>query len=638
MLLALRKGQIAKWFSAWGQEAISVGATLAVPNSVWLFTMHRNLGVFTTRGVPLTPLFAQLLGKETGFTQGRERSFHFGLRDYRIVGMISHVSSNLPVADGLALALRLSNQHEIVVAFTGEGATSEGDFHEALNIASVWRLPVLFIIENNAYAISTPTYEQYALTYFAERARAYGIPFQSIDGNNVLAVMQAVHNARQTILQEGKPFVLECVTFRMRGHEEASGTDYVPQPLRNWWAQRDPVQTFIAFLTKEKLIDPQTISEIRHQLEQQVRTALDEALNAPDPNPQKKHWQSVWAPPNTFPTPLHQLPTYTEPPTTKNSRTLRYVDAIHEALRQAMELDERLILMGQDIAEHGGVFKVTKGFVHQFGKDRVRNTPLCESGIVGVALGLAIGGRPAIVEMQFSDFVSYAMTQITMNLAKIWWRWRQPAPVVIRMPSGAGVRGGPFHSASLEGWFTQVPGLKVVYPATPFDAKGLLLSALADPNPVLYFEHKYLYRSVRGPVPEEPYLVPIGKARIAREGSDLTILTYGWGVHKCLEITEKMGVSAEIIDLRTLLPYDHNTIRASVQKTGKVLIVYEPSLTFGVGAEWSAFIAEELFTYLDAPIRRVASANTPIPFSAPLEDAYLPWNRLPQLIEELLAW
>lgn len=627
MLLALRKGQLAKWFSAWGQEAISVGVTLAIPNQWWMLTMHRNLGVFTTRGVPLDKLFAQLMGKDTGFTRGRERSFHFGLREFRIVGMISHVSANLPVADGIALAHKLRQENQGVVAFTGEGATSEGDFHEALNIASVWQLPVLFIIENNGYAISTPAYEQYRGTYFAERARAYHIPFRTVDGNNILEVILAVREALHTLLNERSPFVLECLTFRMRGHEEASGTDYVPPPLREFWSQRDPVSTYEQFLIQEKILSEEEIRTYRKQKSAEIREIFERVYQDPEPDPTTSHWQVVYAP--------------SPPPETENRtprKRMRYVDAIREAHFLAMERFPELVVMGQDIGIHGGVFKVTKGLIERFGPDRVRNTPLCESGIVGVALGLSIAGMKAVVEMQFSDFVSYAFTQIVNHLAKIWWRWRQHADVVIRMPTGAGVRGGPFHSQSTEGWFVQVPGLKVVYPSTAYDAKGLLLAAVRDPNPVLFYEHKFLYRHVEDEVPEGWYEVPIGKARLVQEGDDLTILTYGWGVHQAVHTVRKLGISADILDMRTLLPYDQEAIAQSVRKTGKVLILYEPSLTYGIGNEWSAWISQHLFTYLDAPIFRVASRDTPVPFAGPLEDAYLPWTRLPEALQKLAEW
>lgn len=633
MLLALRKGQISKWFSAWGQEAISVGATRAMQSDEWLLTMHRNLGVFTTRGVPLHTLFAQLMGKDTGFTRGRERSFHFGLKEFRIVGMISHVSANLPVADGIALANKLRKEGKATLAFTGEGATSEGDFHEALNIAASWELPVIIFIENNGWAISTPSHVQYKGYYFAERAKAYHIPGVTIDGNNVLAVYSTVKEWAKKLRETNSgPVVIEGITFRVRGHEEASGTKYVPRELIEYWQKRDPVVTYEKWLIEQGYLSEQQAHDIKAELKEQIEDALNKALKDPLPEPRSQKLFDVYAP---------APKSVTEgvlPETDATVRELRYVDAIKEGLYIAMKRHPNLILMGQDIGEYGGVFKVTEGFVKEFGEDRVRNTPLCESGIVGTALGLSIAGCKAMVEMQFSDFVSYAFTQIANNLAKIYWRWGQNADVVIRMPTGAGVGAGPFHSQSTEGWFAHIPGLKIVYPSTPYDAKGLLLASFEDPNPVMFYEHKFLYRSLKGPVPEGFYTVPIGKAQLVTEGDDLTIITYGWGVHKATETVKSLNISADIIDMRTLLPYDKEAIAQSVKKTGKVLILYEDTLSYGVGAEWSAFISENLFEYLDAPIVRVASADIPVPFATSLEQVFLPWGRLKDAVKFLVEY
>ncbi|NPA34960.1 MAG: dehydrogenase, partial [Chlorobi bacterium] len=597
MLLALRKGQISKWFSAWGQEAISVGATRAMLPDEWLLTMHRNIGVFTTRGVPIYLIFAQLMGKDTGFTRGRERSFHFGLKQFHIVGMISHVAANLPVADGIALANQLRKAGKATLAFTGEGATSEGDFHEALNIAASWELPVIIFIENNGWAISTPSNLQYKGYYFAERAKAYHVPGITIDGNNVLAVYSTVKEWAKKLRETNKgPVVIEGVTFRVRGHEEASGTKYVPKELIEYWQRRDPVITYEKWLLEKGYLSETQAQDIKKQLKEEIEAALNKALKDSTPEAKTQKLFEVYAP-------APESVTKGIPPDPHaQKREIRYVDAIKEGLYIAMKRHNNLILMGQDIGEYGGVFKITEGFIKEFGKERVRNTPLCESGIVGAALGLSIAGCKAMVEMQFSDFVTYAFTQIANNLAKIYWRWGQNADVVIRMPTGAGVGAGPFHSQSTEGWLAHIPGLKIVYPSTPYDAKGLLLASFEDPNPVMFYEHKFLYRSLKGEVPEGYYTVPIGKARIVREGDDLTIITYGWGVHKALETVDKLNIDAEIIDLRSLLPYDKEAIAQSVKKTGKVLILYEDTLSYGVGAEWSAFISENLFEYLDAPI------------------------------------
>lgn len=630
MLLALRKGQISKWFSAWGQEAISVGVALAAERDEWLLTMHRNLGVFTTRGVPLAPLFKQLLGKAGGFTEGRERSFHFGLKDYCIYGMISHVGANLPVADGIALACKLSAEKKATVAFCGEGATSEGDFHEAVNVASVWRLPVLFVIENNQWAISTPVEQQFRVERLSGRAQAYAIEGTTIDGNNVLEVYTVASELLGKIRQTPDCYLLECITFRMRGHEEASETSYMPQEAVELWWKRDPITTYREYLLAKKVLTEKEEARIREELNHQVEQALTEALAAPEPIASASELRArVYAPANQKYPEEHSGTT----------RELRMVDAISEALAQAMERYPNLVLMGQDIAEHGGVFKVTKGLVERFGAERVRNTPLCESAIVGVAVGLSVKGFKSVVEMQFADFVSCAFNQVVNQAAKLHWRWGQVADLVMRMPTGAGVGAGPFHSQSTEGWFMHVPGLKIVYPSTAYDAKGLLLAAIEDPNPVLYYEHKYLYRRVRDPVPEHYYTVEIGKARVVREGTDLTIITYGWGVHEVMRVLEELPeVSAEVIDMRTLLPWDKETVAESVKKTGKVLVVYEDTFTLGVGAEWAAWIAQELFEWLDAPVMRVASLDCPVPFALSLEREFLPWGGLSRAIEQLWRW
>jgi 2-oxoisovalerate dehydrogenase E1 component len=546
MLSLLRQGKISKWFSGIGQEAIAVGATLALSPEDYIFPLHRNLGVFTARGMPLRKLFAQWQGKASGFTKGRERSFHFGAPEYRVIGMISHLGAMLPVADGVALASNLENAAYIALAFIGDGGTSEGDFHEALNLASVWDLPVLFLIENNGYGLSTPTSEQFRCKRLSDRAIGYGMEGHTItEGNNVLSVYKTIRQYAEWARQERRPFLLEAITFRMRGHEEASGTKYVPKHLFDEWGQKDPLLNYERFLLLEGLLTEKAVQELRKELRAQIQAEIAPVLAEPDPVPDPAEEEaSVYAP---MPVSL------TPPPPEPGSRVLRFVDAISEGLRQAMEKDPRLILMGQDIAEYGGVFKVTEGFVARFGKSRVRNTPISESAPLGASLGLSLRDIPSMVEMQFADFVSYGFTQIVNNLAKNYYRWGVPAKVVVRLPTGAGVGAGPFHSQSLEGIFMQVPGLKIVYPATAYDAKGLLTTAFLDPNPVLYFEHKALYRRIQDAVPEAYYNLPIGIARIAKSGKDLTLITYGMGVVQALELQQEMPeVDMEIIDLRTL--------------------------------------------------------------------------------------
>jgi 2-oxoisovalerate dehydrogenase E1 component len=630
MLLLLRQGRISKWFSGIGQEAIAVGAASALHDDEFIFTLHRNLGVFTTRGVPLRRLLSQWQGTADGFTKGRDRSFHFGALEYGIVGMISHLGPQLSLAGGVALAHKLAAEGKVALTFTGEGGTSEGDFHEALNVAAVWQLPVIFLIENNGYGLSTPTAEQYRCAELSERGAGYGMRALSIDGNNILEVYQTISRLAGELRQRPEPILLECRTFRMRGHEEASGVKYVPKTLLDYWAARDPLRNYEKYLLDEGMLNAEEISAIRLRWKTHIERELAAGFAAPavESNPEKE-LADVYAPFST----RTQLPASAEPKSTR-----RFVDAVSDALRLAMRRHDNLVLMGQDIAEYGGVFKITEGFVQEFGRERVRNTPLCESAIIGTALGLSLKGYKAMVEMQFADFVTCGFNQIVNNLAKLHYRWGQFADVVIRMPTGAGVGAGPFHSQSNEAWFFHTPGLKILYPATPYDAKGLLLAAFEDPNPVLYFEHKALYRRLSAEIPNDYYTVEIGKARLAREGDAATIITYGAGVYWAEEAAEELDASVDIVDLRTLLPLDWDSIAASVRKTNRALVLHEDTLTGGIGGEIAAYIGEHLFESLDAPVMRVASLDTPVPFNAALEKQFLPEERLRKQLRKLLDY
>ncbi|MFT4831798.1 MAG: 2-oxoisovalerate dehydrogenase E1 component [Psychroserpens sp.] len=629
MLILLRQGKVSKWFSGIGQEAISVGVTSALKDEEYILPMHRNLGVFTSRNIPLYRLFAQWQGKSSGFTKGRDRSFHFGTQEFKIVGMISHLGPQLGVADGIALANTLKKEKLVTAVFTGEGATSEGDFHEALNVASVWNLPVLFCVENNGYGLSTPTNEQYKCENLADKGIGYGMESHIIDGNNILEVYEKVDALCQSMRTTPRPVLLEFKTFRMRGHEEASGTKYVPQELMDQWAKKDPISNYEKFLVSEGVLNDGSIAQIKDKIYQEIDEHLQMAFNEDE----------ITLDPETELNDVFKSFEYQEVKSKGKTSNIRLIDAISQGLRQSMERHDNLVLMGQDIADYGGVFKITEGFVEAFGKERVRNTPICESAIVSAAMGLSINAMKVMVEMQFADFVSSGFNPIVNYLAKSHYRWGEHADVVVRMPCGGGVGAGPFHSQTNEAWFTKTPGLKVVYPAFPYDAKGLLATAINDPNPVLFFEHKALYRSMYQDVPEDYYTLPLGKASILRNGSDITVVTYGAGVHWALEVLDSQPeINAELIDLRTLQPLDLEAIYTSVKKTGKLIILQEDSLFGGVASDISALVMENCFEHLDAPVKRVASLDTPIPFAKKLEQNYLPKARFSYAIKELLDY
>ncbi|MFY7972430.1 MAG: alpha-ketoacid dehydrogenase subunit alpha/beta [Flavobacteriales bacterium] len=632
MLSQLRLGKISKWFSSFGQEAISIGVALAMQEDEFILPMHRNLGIFTGRNLPLHELFAQFQGKESGYTKGRDRSFHFGTKKHHVVGMISHLGPQLGIADGIALAAKLGEEQKATIVFCGDGGASEGDFHEALNVATVWDLPVIIGIENNSWGLSTPSREQFRCAQFIDKAIGYGMPKEDaiqIDGNNIIEVYTTVKKTAESIRKNPRPILMEFMTFRIRGHEEASGTKYYPDGLIESWEKKDPVDNYEAWLLQKKVISEEQVLSIRAEIKQQIADALKIAYDEPNIVPStEKEVADLFKPFDQ----AEQAPQ-------GGKSTKRLIDAISDGLRESMRKHDKLVLMGQDIGEYGGVFKVTEGFVQEFGKNRVRNTPLCESAILGAALGLSMKGWKSMVEMQFADFVTCGFNQIVNNLAKLHYRWAENADVVVRMPTGAGVAAGPFHSQSNEAWFFHTPGLKIAYPAFPADAKGLLCQSFEDPNPVMFFEHKALYRSIEQEVPDGYYTLPFGKANVLKEGSDFTIVTYGLGVHWALQMmNENPALSGDLIDLRTLAPLDTDTIYASVRKTGRVLVLHEDCLTGGIGGELVSLITENCFTSLDAPVMRVASLDTPVPFNAELEKNFLANARLKEKLDSLLKF
>ncbi|MGE0639537.1 MAG: pyruvate dehydrogenase complex E1 component subunit beta [Thermoanaerobaculia bacterium] len=698
----LLTGRVAKWYSAIGNEGITVPAGLALEAGDVLCSLHRDVGAILATyldpartfpgfgfGAPdgrrpepdelFFRLACQVLGKDKGFSRGIERSYHYGYFDppagIQHVGMISHLGSMIPVATGCAFALRQNGSDRVAINFIGEGGTSTGDFHEGLNLAAVWKLPLVLVIENNRYAFSTPARHQYACLQLSDRGPGYGIPALTVNGNDPDAMAEALARAVARARAGAGPTLLEAMVGRLRGHAEGDGSmKVVPKEELELYQSLDPVPTFARRLESEGLLDPETSERLHRRIVELVETAIDRAL-AEDPPQPETAFRPVWAEPDARIRPqlaerrqpaghaarsdaddeladdatlLMMRPpivaageaaeeSASEEPTAMAAFTgtaglpiaageVTYLEAIHQALKEEMERDPAVVLLGQDIAVFEGAFRVTKG-LHARWPERVLDTPISESGTLGLAAGAALLGYVPVVEMQFADFVSCGFNQIVNVIAKLYYRFERPCPVIVRLPAGGGVGAGPFHSQNPEAWFAHVAGLKVICPATAADAKGLLKAAIRDANPVIFCENKFLYRRVRETLPEGDLLVEIGKARVAREGRDITFVAYGASTWTALEAAETLageGIEAEVIDLRTLVPYDEETVLASVRKTSRVVVVHEAQMTGGFGGEIAARIADAGFPFLDAPVKRVAYADRPSPYARVLESALLP--------------
>jgi pyruvate dehydrogenase E1 component alpha subunit len=613
-----------------GQEAVAVGAIAALRPDDYITSTHRGHGHAIAKGQDLRAMLAELLGKETGVCRGRGGSMHLADLERGNLGANGIVAGGIPIAVGAGLSIRMQGQDRVVLCFFGDGAANHGNFHEGLNMAAIWRLPVVFLCENNQYAMSMAVRRAMAVPRVADRAVAYGIPGETVDGMDVVAVYRAVRAAVERARRGEGPTLIEAITYRYRGHSKSDRQVYRTKDEVQAWMARDPIARL-----REALIARGWLSEAEAAgIEAQARQVVEEALRIAEGDPEPRVDQlteGVYAEDPHMP-PLWIRQTFgpgtaVEPPA--GTRELSYAEALREAMAQAMAADERVFLMGEDIGVYGGAFGVTQGLIERFGPERVRDTPISENTIVGAGVGAALTGMRPIVEMQFMDFVTLAMEQTVLQAAKVRYMFGGKArvPLVLRLPGGSGTGAAAQHSESLEAWFVHVPGLKVVAPATPYDAKGLLLAALADDNPVIFVEHKLLYRT-RGPVPEEPYLVPLGKAAVRRPGRHLTIVAYSIAVLRALEAAERLaaeGIEAEVIDLRTLKPYDAETVIASVKKTGKLLIVHEAPLLGGFGGELAAAVAQsEAFAYLEAPIVRLGGADVPIPYHPRLERAAVP--------------
>ncbi len=620
-----------------GQEAVAVGAIAALRPDDYITSTHRGHGHAIAKGQDINAMMAELLGKETGVCRGRGGSMHMADLNLGSLGANGIVSGGMPLAVGAGLSIRLQGQDKVVLCFFGDGAANTGNFHESLNMAAIWGLPVVFLCENNQYAMSMSVRKALPIERIADRAAAYGMPGQTVDGMDVLAVYEVVKEAVERARRGEGPTLIEAITYRYKGHSKSDKQVYRTKEEVQSWMKRDPIPRYRTWLIEHGYLK----EEEAQALEARAQATIDQAIAYAEesPEPDVSHLlQDVYADePEVLAQPERVLPAWVRttfgertpisPP--EGTRELSYAEALREAMRQAMQRDARVFLMGEDIGVYGGAFGVTLGLIDEFGPDRVRDTPISENTIVGASAGAALTGMRPITEIQFMDFITLAMEQTVLQAAKIRYMFggKASVPMVIRMPGGSGTGAAAQHSESLEAWFVNVPGLKVVAPATPYDAKGLLLAAIADNNPVIFVEHKLLYRT-KGFVPEEPYIVPLGRATVRRPGKDVTIVAYSIMVPRAMEAAQRLaeeGIEVEVIDLRTLKPFDAETVIASVKRTGRALIVHEAPLPGGFGGEVAATIVQsEAFAYLEAPVLRLAGADVPIPYNRTLERAAVP--------------
>ncbi|MBN92766.1 MAG: dehydrogenase [Deltaproteobacteria bacterium] len=662
----VKQGIQPKFFSAWGNEATAVGTAAALDRDDVLVPMHRSLGAHLVRGHSLDEIFLQAFLKDDSHTRGRDTGLHLGAAGTNIIGMISPLGSMNTVAAGIAMAEQLMGQETVVLAYIGDGGTSTGVFHEAMNFIGVRQLPVVTVIENNQWAFGTPNELQFGCETLADRGPAYGMPSVRIDGTDVRAVYEATKEAVHRARAGQGPALIESLTMRMRGHAEHDDMAYVPDEMVDEWGQRDPVTQYLQWLRDGNHLPELDVDALRASIEQEVLEASDRARAASDPNPASAltgvfHETADGKKPDRSNSSVSVAPTSevvgeraaetasrlgegrTVEPIPTPGTEVSYIDAIRHCLHHHLQSDPRTVLLGQDIGLMGGAFRATRGLSEQFGPQRVVDTPISEGAIIGGCIGLAIRGLRPVAEMQFADFVCSTFNELVNNAGTFRYRIGVGVPMVVRLPSAGGIGAGPFHSLNPEAWFAHSPGLKVVVPSTVEDAWGLLNTAIDDEDPVLFLEQKYYYRRAKGPLPDPEHRVPLGCARKARAGKDATVVTWGVGLDRSLEAADSLAArgvgDVEVLDLRSIVPWDKEAISQSVRQTSRLLVVHEARNTCGFGSEIAAWAAEELFEWLDAPVRRVTGADVPTPSHKELEKVTTP--QTPDVIaalEELLGW